>query len=160
MRPSFLLFACSCLLAAAPVSAKNAHQHHVIPPSDYAYIVNTGNSDSPGYRVFVGSNGRLSAVYLLRGGRRGGRRTGSLTSRVTRRVFADLTRATPVNTLSQYDSQQLSSLSEAPGIHIYVYYHGHQSPDLRLAASGAGKALYQDVKQAIQVVRLPIPNTP
>jgi len=160
MRPFFLLFVCSCLLAATPVTAKNTRKHHISPPSDYAYIVNTGNIDVPGYRVFIGSNGRLSAIYLLRGGRRGGKRVGSLTPKVTRRIFVDLAQAVPVNALPQYDAQQMNSAADAPGIHIYIFYHGHQSPDLRLAASSTGKTLYQDVKQAIQAVRLPVPNTP
>jgi len=154
-----LLFICIALLLTMPLHAKTTH-HRAAAPVDYVYIVNTGSFDIPGYRVYLGSNGKLSAVYLPHTGRHGPRRTGSLTPLVTRRVFADLKQASPVNALPQGARLDTNLSVDAPEVRIYVYYHNRQSPDLRTATNAAGKALYQDVKQAIQAVRMPVPNTP
>ena len=154
-----LLFTCVVLLLTASVSAKTTH-HRTPAPVDYVYIVNTGSFDIPGYRVYLGSNGKLSAVYLPRTGRHGPRRTGSLTPLVTRRIFADLKQAYPINALPQGAGLDTNLSGTAPEIRIYLLYHNRQSPDLRNAASTAGKNLYQDVKQAIQAVRMPVPNVP
>ena len=154
-----LLFTCITFLLTLPLYAKTTH-HRTPAPADYVYIVNTGSLDISGYRVYLGSNGKLSAIYLPHSGKHGPRRTGSLTPLVTRRIFADLKQASPVNALLQGPGPDTNSPTDAPGVRIYVYYHNRQSPDLRTVVGSAGKALYQDVKQAIQAVRLPVPNTP
>ena len=160
MRPSLLLFVALLLLPALSASAKSVHRIRASASRDFAYIINTGNAQIAGYRVYVGANGRLSSVYLMRGGRRGVQRKGSLTPLVARRFFRDLAQAAPVNALPFATRPETVQPMDAPGIRIYVLYHNHQSPDLRQSASSAGEALYQDVKQAIQTVRLPVPNEP
>ncbi len=154
-----LFFICIALLLTASASARTTH-HRTPAPTDYVYIVNSGSFDIPGYRVYLGSNGKLAAVYLPHTGRHGPRRTASLTPLVTRRIFADLKQASPVNALPQGARLDTNLPVDAPEVRIYVYYHTRQSPDLRTATSVAGKALYQDVKQAIQAVRMPVPNAP
>ena len=46
------------------------------------------------------------------------------------------------------------------GPQVFVLYRGVRSPNLRAASDDKGKELYQRVKQAIEVVRLPIPDMP
>ena len=163
MRHFCSLFCClivyTLFLNGLSASAKNVRRTRAAA-TDFVYIVNSGNGPISGYRVYVASSGRLSAVYFLRGGRRSTRHSGTLSPVVSRRFFADLALASPVNKLASSARPDTAPTDDAPGIHIYVLYHGHQSPDLRLSASSAGESLYQDVKQAIQAVRLPVPNTP
>ena len=160
MRTFSLLALALLLLPALSASAKSAHHSRAAVSRDFAYIINSGNTQISGYRVYVGANGRLSSVYLMRGGRRGVHRTGSLSPLVARRFFADLAQAAPLNALPYGVRPETAPAMDAPGIRIYVLYHDQQSPDLRYSAGSAGKALYQDVKQAIQTVRMPVPNEP
>ncbi len=129
-------------------------------PSDFAYIFNSGGGALPGYRVYVGANGHLSSVILLRSGRTTGGRRGTLTPTVARRFFADLAAAGPVGALPSQPLGTDDTQMEAPTVRVFVRYHGEQSPNLRRSASGAGAKVYQDAKQIVQVLRLPVPDNP
>ena len=129
-------------------------------PSDFAYIYNSGGRALPGYRVYVGANGHLSSVILLRSGRTTGGRKGKLTPAVVRRFFADLAAAGPVGALPSQPLGMGDTSMDAPTVRVFVRYHGEQSPNLRRSVSGAGARVYQDAKQIVQVLRLPIPDNP
>jgi len=149
-------------LAAIPTNTQAAPKARgaARAPSDSAYIFNSGGGTLPGYRVYVGANGHLSSVILLRSGRTTGGRRGTLTPTVARRFFADLAAAGPVGSLPSQPLGVGNAPTDAPTVRVFVRYHGQQSPDLRRSASGAGAKVYQDAKQIVQVLRLPVPDNP
>ena len=122
------------------------------PRPDAVTILSTGDRLTPGYRVSVTPSGVISSVLVPRGGRRPIRATNKMIAVNRRRFFADLAAASPLNAVPT------DSLGTAP--RIYVRYRGRLSPNLRAASSAPSQALYQDVKQILQVLRLPIPDQP
>lgn len=148
-------------------------------------IINTGDRATPGYRVTVGPHGSLTGVLIPAGRRTPIRRTDRMIAATRQRFFADLTNAEPVSKLptgsipmpfGQQGGRQggrhgrrgrggQGTVVTTPGRvnpypEVFVRYQGQQSPDLRQASSEQGRVLYQDVKQILQVLRLPIPNVP
>ena len=146
------------LMAFSPAHAKTPRRASAA--ADYAYVFNSGTGGLAGYRIYVDRNGHLSSATLYQNGRTSGGRRGTLTAAVTRRFFADLAQAGPVDALPMMPSPVGTEPNAAPGIRVTIRYHGRQSSDLRRAGSGAGATLYQDIKQIVQVLRLPIPDTP
>ena len=120
--------------------------------SSNVVIISTGDHLTPGYHVTVTPGGVISSVLVPRGGRRPIRATNRMIAVNRQRFFADLAAASPLSALPT------DALGTAP--RIFVRSHGQQSSNLRAASSTSGKALYQDVKQILQVLRLPIPNEP
>ena len=143
--------------ASLPMQAKTPRHSRAMPPLASATITNSGSGSLTGYRIRVTANGHLASVTLLRNGRASGGRTGLLVSPVTRRFFSDLAHAGP---LSALPTLPRLAAAPAPGVRITIRWHGQQSPDLREAQSEAGRTLYQDALQIIQVLRLPVPDTP
>ena len=139
------------LFTAATPLANAAPQR---PASGGIVIINGGDRLTPGYRVLVSSSGKLTAVMTPRSRRTPIRRTNQMTAINRQRLFSDLARAEPLNRLGQGGGPSSS------GVQVFVRYRGQQSPNLRAVRSSAGKTLYQDVKQALQVLRLPIPDVP
>ncbi len=115
-------------------------------------IINTGDRVTPGYRVTVEPSGALASALVPTGRRKPIRRTNRMAALNRRRFFADLSNAGPLGSLPG------AGTLSAPA--VYVRYHGQQSPNLRTASTASGQMLYQDVKQTLQVLRLPIPDTP
>ena len=115
-------------------------------------IINTGDRVTPGYRVTVEPSGALASALVPTGRRKPIRRANKMIAVNRRRFFADLTSAGPLGSLPT------GGTASAPA--VYVRYHGQQSPNLRTASSTSGQMLYQDVKQILQVLRLPIPDVP
>lgn len=154
------------ILTAASLAFTPSLAAHAKPPrraraaADYAYVFNSGTGRLPGYRIYVDRSGHLSSATLYQNGRTSGGRRGTLPPAVTRRFFADLAAAGSVDALPMTLSPAVASPNAAPGIRVTIHYHGRLSSDLRQASSGAGETLYQDVKQIVQVLRLPIPDTP
>ncbi len=132
------------VLASASVAAPR--------PAGEVVIINTGDRLTPGYRVTVEPNGALASALVPTGGRKPIRRTNKMIAVNRRRFFADLASAGPLNSL------QGAGTGSAPA--VYVRYHGQLSPNLRTASSQNGQVLYQDVKQILQVLRLPVPDFP
>ena len=120
--------------------------------SSNVVIISTGDRMTPGYHVTVTPGGVISSVLVPRGGRRPIRATNRMIAVNRQRFFSDLASAGPLAAMPT------DSFGSAP--RIYVRYQGHLSPNLRAAESAPGQALYQDVKQILQVLRLPIPNEP
>ena len=122
------------------------------PRSSTATIISTGDRLTPGYSVTVSPQGVISSALVPRGRRRAIRRTDRMITVNRQRFFADLAAAGPLNRVRAGASGSFPR--------VFVRYHGQLSPNLRAAHSTSGKALYQDVKQILQVLRLPIPDQP
>ncbi len=148
---------------------------------DILTIINSGDRLSPGYRVTVTPAGTVHGVVRTRSGRITIDRRDVMIAPTRERLFEDLKDAAPLdrlrtdeNNIASQNRQQgrrgrrgYSNRTPAPtytgrvtGPQVYVIYRGVRSPNLRAAGDDKGKELYQRVKQAIEVVRLPIPNVP
>ncbi len=137
-------------------------------------IINTGGPIIPGYRITVGPEGQLSSTLQPRNGAKAIVRTDQMTSLNRHRFFRDLTKAGPLNALPVGTGQGMTGsrrgrrnrampqnmAGSLSGPQVYVLYRGRQTPNLRAAGSSAGKAIYQDVKQIMNVLRMPIPDYP
>ncbi len=146
MRQAFSLGAVLLLPFAFTSAALSA------PRPAAATIISTGDRLTPGYRVTVSPSGVIASALVPRGGRRAIRRTDRMIAVNRQRFFADLATSSPISAVPTGAS------SSAP--EIFVRYRGRLSPNLRAASSTSGRALYQDVKQILQVLRLPIPDQP
>ncbi len=150
---------------------------------DILTIINSGDRLSPGYRVTVTAAGAVHGVVRTRRGKITIDRRDQMIAPTRDRLFQDLKDAEPLDRLSanggaaapQNNGQQgrrgrrggfgnrtqtQSNSGRVTGPQVYVIYRGVRSPNLRAAGDDKGKELYQRVKQAIEVVRLPIPDVP
>ena len=170
MRQTFTL----CAVLILPFAFASA-AHAAPRSSGTVTIISTGDRLTPGYRVTVAPNGALASALVPAGQKTPIRRTDEMAAVNRRRFFADLAAAEPLNILptgarsapASAQRQRGRRLRQAPSAggvtpypQVYVRYQGRQSPNLRDAGSPPGQALYQDVKQILQVLRLPIPNQP
>lgn len=149
---------------AAPPAVKGA-----APVAGDITIIDTGDAYVPGYRITVGPAGELRAASFARNGGPTIRRRDQMTPEVHRRFLADLAKAAPVNAIPtgmvMSRGRRRRRVQTPPprpvyGAQIFVVYQKRTSPNLRMAASRAGKTLYQDIKQIMSIVRLPVPNVP
>ena len=162
------------LLAAGPILAAPKSTGEVT-------IVSTGDRITPGYRVTVQPSGALSSALVPRGQHTPIRRSNTLIALNRERFFADLAKAGPLPNLPTGSvtapfgqqggrrggrgrgGQRTPAFTPGrvnPYPKIFVRYHGKLSPNLRQASSEQGRVLYQDVKQILSILRLPIPNVP
>ncbi len=175
-----LLAASFALCAALPGTAapkKAAPRKAPVQAADTLTIINSGDRLSPGYRVTVSPAGAVHGVVRTRTGKVTIDRRDQMIGPTRDRLFEDLKDAAPLDELrtdennSQNRQQgrrgRRGSRTPAPtyagrvtGPQVYVIYRSVRSPNLRAARDDKGKELYQRVKQAIEVVRLPIPNVP
>ncbi|MDQ2800931.1 MAG: hypothetical protein M3Y13_14965 [Armatimonadota bacterium] len=150
---------------AAPPAVKGA-----APMAGDITIIDTGDAYVPGYRITVGSAGELRAVSFARNGGPTIRRQDQMTPENHKRLLADLAKAAPVNaiptgiTATPFGRRRRRIQTPPPrqiyGAQIFVVYQKRTSPNLRMAASGAGKTVYQDIKQVMQVLGMPVPDVP
>ncbi len=170
---------CAVLLPGAYAQKKSPTK----ASGDILTIVNSGDRLSPGYRVTVTPAGAVHGVVRTRSGRVTINRRDQMIGPTRDRLFEDLKDAAPLDRLSadggsiapQNNRQQgrrgrhggFNNRTSTPsytgrvtGPQVFVLYRGIRSPNLRAAADDKGKELYQRVKQAIEVVRLPIPDVP
>ena len=154
------------LLTFAQISAAVAAP----APAGEVVIINTGDRLTPGYRVTVQPSGVIASTLVPRGHHLPIRRTDKMIPVIRRRFFSDLAKAKPLQSLptgslNAPSMQQRGRSRVATGRvnanpEIFVRYQGHQSPNLRQVNTKPGRVLYQDVKQILSVLRMPIPNVP
>ncbi len=177
MNKHLFTLGAALLLPFAPLSAAVAAPK----TAGDVIIVSTGDRLTPGYRVTVTPGGALSSALVPRGHHTPIRRSDMLIAVNRQRFFTDLTKAEPVSNLPTGTitapsgrqgrrrgrggrGGQRTAATTPVGINpypeVFVRYQGRQSPNLRQASSASGQALYQDVKQILQVLRLPIPDQP
>jgi hypothetical protein len=162
LLPVCLPISLAFFLTTVPLSAAPAK------PASPITIITTGDRYIPSYRITVDVDGQLSAVTFPRNPAHQLRRTNKLIPANRKRLFSDLAKAEPIRALPS--GRNLAALRGrrqgriAPtgpsGMRVYVQYGGQQSPDLRQASSAAGQKLYQDVRQIMAVLGMPVPNTP
>ena len=174
MNKQALVLGAALLLPFALISASAAAPQS----AGQVVIINTGDRVTPGYRVTVGPHGSLTGVLTPTGRHTPIRRTDRMIAVNRQRFFADLAQAEPLANLPaggtaapqaprsgrrgrggrRQGTPGTPTVSSLP--QVFVRYNGQQSPNLRTAGSTSGRMLYQDVKQILQVLRLPIPDVP
>ncbi len=179
----FALSAAFSMISGAMAQRKAPAKAATKPAADVLTIINSGDRLSPGYRVTVTPFGAVHGVVRTRSGKTTIDRRDQMIAPTRDRLFEDLRDAAPLDRLSangtaatpQNNRQQgrrgrggglgnrtqaQSDTARVTGPQVFVVYRGVRSPNLRAASDDKGKELYQRVKQAIEVVRLPIPNVP
>lgn len=169
--------------ALCAVLLPGAHAQKKAPTKatgDILTIVNSGDRLSPGYRVTVTPAGAVHGVVRTRSGKITINRRDQMIGPTRDRLFEDLKDAAPLDRLrtdqgsAGYQNRQQGRrggrggfgnrtptyTGPVTGPQVFVIYRGVRSPNLRAAGDDKGKELYQRVKQAIEVVRLPIPDVP
>jgi hypothetical protein len=101
-----------------------------------AIIVNSGSTNTLGYRIYVAHDG--TATYVDGNGAGYGR----LSKQLTQRFFHDIALAQP---LSGLPATRTCVKSVSFGADIYVRFGGQTSPDLSCAGNGQAQRLAEDV---------------
>ncbi len=161
----------SCL-AVLSIGAGPACAQIGISPANSVTIINTGYGALPGYRITVAQDGHLSSAMQPRFRAKPIVRTDQMTTLNRQEFFRDLRKAEPLNALSTGANPRgrkgrrgrrtmaQGMAVNVPGPGVYILYRRQRTPNLRAVGSAAGKALYQDVKKIMQVLRLPIADVP
>lgn len=179
LKPSVLMltaaaFALSAVLLPGAHAQKKAR---ATTSGDILTIINSGDRLSPGYRVTVTPAGAVHGVVRTRSGRTTIDRRDQMIGPTRDRLFEDLKDAAPLDQLrtdqgsngyqNRQQGRRRGNRTQTPtytgrvtGPQVFVIYRSVRSPNLRAAGDEKGKELYQRVKQAIEVVRLPIPDVP
>ncbi len=127
----------------------------VPPPMDVAFIVNTGSTNTTGYRVDVFTDGTcgiennftrgiLSKINQMHPNRSAFNafEEGKLPVSVEQKFFRDVLAAMPLTKLPVNHTFKSVSF----GTSTYVEYKGQQTPDLSSPADARGQALTADVR--------------
>lgn len=164
----------ACLAAVTIGGGPSRAQTNSAAASQSVTIINTGYGLLPGYRITVSPSGQLSGTMQPRYRARPIVRTDQMIAANRKRFFSDLAKAGPLNALPMGRGQAPAGnrrgrraqnsppipVGSLAGPQVFVLYRGQQTPNLRAAGSSTGQAIYQDVKQIMQVLRLPIPDYP
>jgi hypothetical protein len=127
----------AALLAAPLYTSANVGSSRVpyLPvPKGAAVILNTGSTNTSGYRIVVQADG--SAEYVADSGRA----TATVSSALAAKFFADLKAAGPLGDLPSQPCMKSVSF----GTSLFVWWKGGRSPDLTCPAGPSGSALSAD----------------
>ncbi len=180
LKPSALMLTAAAFTLSAGLLPGAYAQKKAKASGDILTVINSGDRLSPGYRVTVTPAGAVHGVVRTRSGKVTINRRDQMIGPTRDRLFEDLKDAAPLDRLRTgsgngggqgrqqgqggrrggFGNRTPTYASRVTGPQVFVEYRGVRSPNLRDAADDKGKELYQRVKQAIEVVRLPIPNTP
>jgi hypothetical protein len=106
-------------------------------PSDAAIIVNTGSTNTRGYRIIVRPNGQ--ATVQVEGEPP---RHETVEAATSTALFKDLAAAAPLDKLPSEPCMKSASF----GSTTYVQFNGKRSPDLSCPMEGIGNKLADDVR--------------
>ncbi len=104
-------------------------------PKDAAVIMQTGSTNTTGYRIVVTHAGTAEFIAAS------GRATGTIATRLATKLFADLAAASPLDQIRSQACMKSASF----GTSLFVYWNHARSPDLSCLLSARGSALVDDV---------------
>jgi antitoxin (DNA-binding transcriptional repressor) of toxin-antitoxin stability system len=175
MKNQIWILGAALALSLTAISASvAAPQKTRAPRTSDVIIVNTGDRLTPGYQATVAPDGTLTAVLIPYRSRKPIHRTDKMLAVTRQRFFADLAKAEPLNRLPTgavpyggrmgrrggRGRQPMVRMAPITGPQVFIRYQGQQSPNLRQVQSAPGQVLYEDIKQILHILRLPIPNIP
>jgi hypothetical protein len=125
------------------------------PPRDSAIIVNSGSTNSTGFKISVWSDGSASAILQNRDGTPAGKaKSFTVPAATASRFFSDLAAARKANAATVRCMKSASF-----GTSTYITWQGWKSPDLDCPPKDSlGDALVKDVaaiRQASGISTLP-----
>lgn len=141
------------LCAAAPAFARLPVPFLPVP-HDAAVIMNTGSTNTPGYRIVVQRDG---AVEFVQGNNRA---TARLKDATVKKVFDDLEAAMPLSKLRAGTCMKSASF----GSSTFVYWRHQRSPDVSCPLDPQSAALASSTTAAafelglIHAVKVPLPT--
>ena len=139
-----VLLVASPLTAAANVTNVSKVPGYLPVPKGAAVILNTGSTNTSGYRIVVQQTG--NAEYIMEMTRAKAHVPGSIVSK----FFSDLHAAAPLQTLLREPCMKSISF----GTSLFVYWDHTRSPDLSCPADARGRALEADVQSVALALHL------
>jgi hypothetical protein len=114
-------------------------------PAGAAVILNTGSTNTAGYRIVVQRSGSVEYIVASQ------RASATVPGELAARLFSDLTAAGPLQDIASVPCMKSASF----GTSLYVWWgRGGRSPDLSCAPSEPAKALQADASQIAQALHL------
>ncbi len=144
-------FVSKSLLALAGLSllAVSSMPAEAMVPINTAVIINSGSTNTIGYRIYVAPTGQVTYVDGKGSG------SGTISAALTTHFFNDIKAAQP---LSQLSDSQPCMKSVSFGTSTYLALGGQRSPDLSCSDNQKGKVLLNDVQEIAQ--KLHVTNVP
>jgi hypothetical protein len=142
-------------LCLSTASAASAPVPYLPVPHHAAVILNTGSTNSPGYRIVVAPDG--SAQWVMGATRE----TAQLSQKNTDALFGDLKAAMPLSQLQSAHCMKSASF----GTSTFAYWEHQRSTDLQCVADPHATALYSSIQAVILELGIakrviPMPNEP
>ncbi len=127
------------LLCLSNASAASAPVPYLPVPHHATVILNTGSTNSPGYRIVVARDG--SAQWVMGSTRQ----SGQLSKESTDALFSDLQAAMPLSQLQSAHCMKSASF----GTSTFAYWEHQRSPDLQCVADPHATALYSSIQAVV-----------
>lgn len=141
MSKRLVLAAVLCGLGIAPALAVQPVPYLPVP-HDAAVILDTGSTNTPGYRIVVQRNGDVEYVI-------GGlRNTMHADAGQTTKLFGALTSGMPLSQLVSARCMKSASFGTA----MFAYWNHQRSPDLTCPGDDRAKAVYASVSTFVDTL--------
>ncbi len=140
-------------LLGAWLCAASAADLHLRPRNGEALIVNTGSTNTRGYRIYVQPSGRVRYVLAnrSRASQSESMRGGKVAKAQAAQLFHDIARALPFAKLPAGHGVKSASF----GTSTYVTFGRQSSPDLSFPENAKARALAADARSIATALRLP-----
>jgi hypothetical protein len=133
------------LTIAAVLPAFAAQPVPYLPvPKGAAVILNTGSTNTIGYRIVVDSSGRAEYVHA------GGRSSARIPAQIAAKLFADLRAAMPLSSIHVLPCMKSASF----GTSTFIWWSGQRSLDLSCPSDAKSQALNDDVMAVARALHL------
>ena len=116
---------------------------HLPIPKGAAVILNTGSTNTPGYRIVVSPSGE--AQYIVD---RGTPVRGSISTELAFHFFSDLRAAMPLSKLPTEPCMKSASF----GTSTFIWWQGQRSPDVSCPGNAAARTLDGTVVKVIEAL--------
>lgn len=130
-----LLLASIIAIAAVTLSPKFSPVPHLPIPRGAAVILDTGSTNTSGYRIVVQRDGAAEYVIDHR------RQKTQISKTATEAFFTALEAAMPLSSLASGHCMKSASF----GSSTFAWWRGQRSPDLQCAAAPRATALYSSI---------------
>jgi len=140
-----VLLVASPLAAAANVTNIAKVPGYLPVPKGAAVILNTGSTNTSGYRIVVQRNGNAEYITDVT------RAKAQLPTSIGSKFFGDLHAAAPLQNLQHAACMKSISF----GTSLFVWWNHSRSPDLSCPADARGRALASDARAVASALHIP-----